>query len=368
MSRKEFTDILKFIRFDKRNERSVRLQTDKFALISNVWYSFIKNSQNCYVPGQNISIDEQLFPSKARCRFTQYMPNKPDKFGIKFWLASDLQSKFIINGFPYLGKDETRQSSIPLSEFVVLKLIEPFTGAGRNVTTDNFFTSKSLASKLLEKRTTLVGTIRADKRELPKLAKQKKDNLPRFSSEIYKTDNCTLTVYKSKPTKKVLLLSTKHNSVNIEKDNKKLPETIIFYNKTKFGVYMTDQMARKYIYVKSGSRRWPLQVFFNILDLAAINAWVLYNETTGENISRKNFLFQLAEELSTEYKDPSELENLNDLLKSLESSNIPKTCQIGFCNENKTMNICAGCKKHVCGKCTSKKISLCKNCGDPNNN
>ena len=169
------------------------MQTDKFALISNVWYSFIENSQNCYVPGQNITIDEQLFPSKARCRFTQYMPNKPDKFGIKFWLASDLQSKFIINRFPYLGKDETRQSSIPLSEFVVLKLIEPFTGAGRNVTTDNFFTSKSLASKLLEKRTTLVGTIRANKRELPKLAKQKKDNLLRFSSEIYKTDNCTLT-------------------------------------------------------------------------------------------------------------------------------------------------------------------------------
>ena len=36
MSRKEFTDILRFIRFDKRNERRVRLQTDKFALISNV--------------------------------------------------------------------------------------------------------------------------------------------------------------------------------------------------------------------------------------------------------------------------------------------------------------------------------------------
>ena len=130
---------------------------------------------------------------------------------------------------------------------------------------------------------------------------------------------------------------------------------------------MTDQMARKYS-VKSGSRRWPLQVFFNILDLAAINAWVLYNETTGENISRKNFLFQLAEELSTEYKDPSEPENLNDLLKSPESSNKRKNCQIGFCNENKTMNICAGCKKHVCGKCTFKKMSLCKNCGDPKNN
>lgn len=142
------------------------------------------------------------------------------------------------------------------------------------------------------------------------LLNKKKDSLPRFSSVIYKTNNATLTVYKSKPTKKVLVLSTKHNSVKIEKDKKKLPETILFYNKTKFGVDITDQMARKYS-VKSGSRRWPLQVFFNILDLAAINAWVLYNEITGENISRKDFLFQLAEELSTKYEDPSELEYLN---------------------------------------------------------
>ncbi|XP_055378966.1 piggyBac transposable element-derived protein 4-like [Condylostylus longicornis] len=366
MSRKEFTDILRFIRFDKKNERSVRLQTDKFVLISHVWNSFIENSQNCYVPGPNITIDEQLFPTKARCRFTQYMPNKPNKFGIKFWLASDLQTKYIINGFPYLGKDETRQSSIPLSEFVVLKLIEQYAGAGRNVTTDNFFTSKSLALKLLEKRTTLVGTIRGNKRELPELAKQKKDNLPRFSSQIYKTDNCTLTIYKSKATKKVLLLSTKHTSVSIEKSKKQLPETIAFYNKTKCGVDMTDQMARKYS-VKSGSRRWPLQVFFNILDLAAINAWVLYKETTGENISRKDFLFQLAEELSTECKDPSELQNLNDLFTTPEICNIRKTCQIGFCNENKTINICAGCKKHVCGKCTLKKLIICKKCDDTNN-
>jgi len=36
------------------------------------------------------------------------MPNKPDKFGIKFWLASDVETKYVVNGFPYLGKDETR--------------------------------------------------------------------------------------------------------------------------------------------------------------------------------------------------------------------------------------------------------------------
>lgn len=80
------------------------------------------------------------------------MPNKPDKFGIKFWLCSDVNSKYIVNGFPYLGKDEVRESSTPLSEFVVLKHMEPFTMKGRCVTTDNFFTSLPLATKLLAKK------------------------------------------------------------------------------------------------------------------------------------------------------------------------------------------------------------------------
>ena len=44
---------------------------------------------------------------------------------------------------------------------------------------------------------------------------------------------------------------------------------------------MADQMAKKYN-MKSGSRRWPLQVFFNILDLAGIIAWILYKKTIGE--------------------------------------------------------------------------------------
>lgn len=48
MSRRDFTEILRYIRFDKRNQRSQRLQTDKFALVSAVWDKFIENSRNCF--------------------------------------------------------------------------------------------------------------------------------------------------------------------------------------------------------------------------------------------------------------------------------------------------------------------------------
>ena len=92
--------------------KSQCLQSNKFALISEVWHKFIKNSQNCYKPGAYLTVDEQLFSTKARCRFSHYIPNKPDKFGIKFWLVSYVSSKYVVNGFPYLGKDERRKPSV----------------------------------------------------------------------------------------------------------------------------------------------------------------------------------------------------------------------------------------------------------------
>ena len=49
-----------------------------------------------------------------------------------------------------------------------------------------------------------------------------------FSSNLYKSENCTLTVYKSKPKVKVLLLSTKHTGVQIEDNYKRVPETLLF--------------------------------------------------------------------------------------------------------------------------------------------
>ncbi|KAL2729390.1 piggyBac transposable element-derived protein 4-like [Vespula squamosa] len=112
-------------------------------------------------------------------------------------------------------------------------------------------------TKLITKRTSLVDTIRQNKKELPKLVKSKKDHMPHFSIILYKTENCTLTIYKSKSNKNALLLNLKHKSVKIKKDDKLLPEIVVFCNNIKFNVDMTDQMVRKYT-VKAGSRRWQI--------------------------------------------------------------------------------------------------------------
>lgn len=64
-----------------------------------------------------------------------------------------------------------------------------------------------------------------------------------------------------------------------------------------------------------------------------------------------------AEELPTEYNDPSEPANSNDLLMmNTQISNIRTTCQIGsFCNENETLNIFVVSREQVCREYTLKK-------------
>ena len=78
------------------------------------------------------------------------MPNKPDKFGIKFWLEVDAEIKYLLNSFPYLWKYESKDTSVSLPKYVVTKLMQLIFKGGYNVTYDNFFTRLDVALLLPE--------------------------------------------------------------------------------------------------------------------------------------------------------------------------------------------------------------------------
>jgi hypothetical protein len=121
MTRDRFKEIMRYIRFDNKITRSFRLEEDKFALFSEIWDMFNDNCQRHYTPSENVAADEQLFPTKAKCRFTQFMANKPDKFGIKIWALAEVDSKYFLRGIPYLGKDELRTGKCRNIVHVVLR-------------------------------------------------------------------------------------------------------------------------------------------------------------------------------------------------------------------------------------------------------
>ena len=96
-------EVNRFLKFDHKGQRSQRLTTDKFVYIRETLEDFVSNCQYNYVPEWSLTIAEQLFPMTNRCSFIVFMPNKPDKFGMKFWVLAEVKSKYVCNLLPYLG-------------------------------------------------------------------------------------------------------------------------------------------------------------------------------------------------------------------------------------------------------------------------
>ena len=62
------------------------------------------------------------------------MANKRDKFGIKFWMAVDVETKYLFKSFPYVGKDESRIGDVSMPTDVVMELMMILFKKGHNVT------------------------------------------------------------------------------------------------------------------------------------------------------------------------------------------------------------------------------------------
>ena len=58
MAPNKLIEIMKFLRFDYKQSQSHGLATDKLALISTVWYTYVGNCLRRYKPGANATADE----------------------------------------------------------------------------------------------------------------------------------------------------------------------------------------------------------------------------------------------------------------------------------------------------------------------
>ncbi len=111
MSLARFESMRQSLRFDNRETRAARLQWDKFAAVRLLLDGFVSNYQKSFVPCGTETIDEQLFPYRSRCRYMQYMPKKPAKYGLKFWCLNDAATGYCWNIQMYVGREETREVS-----------------------------------------------------------------------------------------------------------------------------------------------------------------------------------------------------------------------------------------------------------------
>ena len=275
MARGRFQQISRVIRFDNAANRRQRHLSDKLAPIRTVFDMWEGTLADAFVPFENVTVDEQLLTYRGRCPFKQYIPSKPGKYGIKIWMMSDSKTSYVIRSQVYTGRRPQEARETNQGERVVLELCKGLKGSGRNVTCDNFFTSLNLIQKLKKDTITLLGTVRKNRVELPPELVNVKGRQALSSLFAFHKD-ATIVSYCPKKGKVVTLMSSMHSQGEIDVTSpKKKPAMILEYNATKGGVDTSDQMLRLYS-TKRMTRRWPVAIFNNMLDVSALNAYIIW--------------------------------------------------------------------------------------------
>ena len=182
--------------------------------------------------------------------------------------------------------------------------------------------------------------------------------------------------YVPKKGKAVLVLSTMEFGKDIDEatGNKKKPSMITFYNSTKGGVDSNDQMCANYN-VGRRTKRWPLAIFFHLINTSGVNAYVVYRNAkmSGGHLPRRIFLKELGHQLVKNHvicrsqisslprnlklriKDYLEREGVmvlrSDNLQEAGEGTTKKRKRCAFCPssiDRKYSTFCSSCEKSVC--------------------
>lgn len=310
MSRNRFEIILRMLHFNNNDETPVN---DRLAKLTPLLYVLEQNFQTVYTLGPEIVIDESMVPWRGRLLFRQYIPGKKHKYGVKLFKICNPKG-FTWRIKVYSGKSGDSGAQTALGDRVVMYLTDDLLDEGRTLYTDNFYTSVTLAQTLLQRSTHLVGTLRKNRKNVPKTVVHQKLCLGGVYGEESQ-EGIVIQKWKPKPNKEVLMLSTKHNlemeevkskrkipdgiipsaSKKSRRDNsssetrKMKPKSIIEYNNGKTGIDKSDQMSSYNTAIRKGMKWYRKVALELITGTAIVNAHVVYKEATNKNITMTKF-------------------------------------------------------------------------------
>ena len=253
-----------------------------------------KNNGRCCNSSPYVSVDENLYPYRGSIGMKQYNPSKPAKYRLLYRSLCDAKVPYTYSTLPYAGKPEV----IGANDYYVTGcdeytkwLVNNFqiygTLQGRNISLDRYFTSVTLAEWCLERNITIVGTLKSDRKGIPKEMKGVADREEKSTVFCYSEDEKKMLLSyidkKKKGKKNILALTTMHNQVKLSVDERKKPHALVFYDHTKGGVDVVDLISAK-MSTRMKTRRWILNVFAFMLDAARTNAKNIVKENTSKKL------------------------------------------------------------------------------------
>ena len=244
-------------------------------------------------PEEYHSVDEQIIPSKTKYSLIrQYNPKKPTKWGFKNFVRAG-SSGLMYDFYIYEGKStemakDTPYNHLAKSAQVVAKLsIHLPEHQHHKLFFDNWFTTLELMFYLKNKGIHAVGTVRHNRVSgcplLPNKDLEKKER----GAMDYRVDNNTGLIVVKWVDNKIVELTSNFVGINptttvkrwCKKEKKRInvscPQIVNQYNKSMGGVDLADMLIALYR-IPIRTKRWYLKIFWHLVDIAKVNAWILY--------------------------------------------------------------------------------------------
>ncbi|XP_017756490.1 PREDICTED: piggyBac transposable element-derived protein 4-like [Eufriesea mexicana] len=271
---KRFRQISRFLHFfdNETADGSDRLR--KVRPIINLWNEKFKE---IYTPNDYVSIDESLMKYKGRLAYKQFDPSKTARFGLKIYKLCKASTGFC-HGFKiYTGQDKI-DSNDSAPENVVMELSKSIINKGYTLFLNNWYSSPDLFLKLHKKKTNIIGTLRKNRKNVPK----------DIQKRILKKGECVwrrcnnLIAPRWKDRRDVyMMISTKHESEEmVEQSDKQLqkvtkPKCIVEYNKGIGAVDHQDQMLSCFLIMRKVIKGYR-KLFFYMSYMALFNTYIMH--------------------------------------------------------------------------------------------
>lgn len=375
MTRDRFLSILRFVHFVDNNLELPRENPDHDRLfkVRPVLNEIRRQFQQNYIPSREIAIDETMVKFKGRKFFRQFLPSKPIRFGFKLFTLAESKSGYIWDFEVYTGrKGEVEQNH---TKNVVIRLMRPLEGKGYRVFTDNFYTSPELFFTLRERDVHACGTVRPNRKDLPKEIMDHKlpavKNLDRGGALFRQKGELLAVTWKDK--KPVHLITTVPVGNDMDTATRKIkeggvwqekefgcPTAIKLYNSFMGGVDLGDQRIGTYKkHFKTST--WYMPLFFHCLEQACLNAFIVEQATPSHYKPKRTqlqFRSQLSEQLiggrsyvkkkgrpSTPL--PAETRFSRDEFHYLVKKDSKRACVV-HSQDVRTVYQCKVCEQHMC--------------------
>uniref|UniRef100_A0AAY5K4P2 PiggyBac transposable element-derived protein domain-containing protein n=1 Tax=Esox lucius TaxID=8010 RepID=A0AAY5K4P2_ESOLU len=280
-SQDRFLVLLRCLHF--ANNATANLQ-DPLHKIRRVLSGLTQAFGQVFVPYKDLCIDESLMLWKGRLSFRQYIPSKRHRFGVKFFLLCDVKTGFVQDIIIYTGSttDIQNYEGLGVSGSVVMTMLAPHLGKGHTLYVDNWYSSPTLFQHLLSNNTGACGTVRSNRKGMPRFSSRKMQK-----GEVEFLDNGKQLAVKWHDKRDVHVLSTVHTATMSETgrvdhltgERKVKPDCVQEYNK-KMGAVDRVDMVNSFVECARKTTKWYKKIFFHLVDTALFNSHIVHRHLT----------------------------------------------------------------------------------------